>query len=286
MHRENEDDIEEERPFIDEQIESCPPSPLPRGFARAQGRARVMRSSLCQVVILVLSHLFLALLGAIWAWNTINLDANCAAYTTQYSPILDEVNIKYEWWHFNGSFMQETVYRRKGDPEVDAAWEALGLDSRPGIISFENGLEAGLTPSHVQRSEKYGGGFFVNVEGMHHLHCLNLVRKSLYYNYDYYKKLGTHAFKNDDQVLQLHVSHCLDIIRQVLMCNTDTGVLGQVWTDPEKPSAFPDFQTQHRCKNFDDVRAWAVAHQEPPPDSLPPDYMKWPDKSEVLPYTP
>lgn len=26
--------------------------------------------------------------------------------------------------------------------------------------------------SFVRRSEKYGAGFFVNVEGMHHLHCL------------------------------------------------------------------------------------------------------------------
>jgi hypothetical protein len=33
----------------------------------------------------------------------------------------------------------------------------------------------------------------------------NLVRKSLYYNYDYYKALGTHAFVNDDAILQLHV---------------------------------------------------------------------------------
>jgi hypothetical protein len=58
----------------------------------------------------------------------------------------------------------------------------------------------------VQRSEKYGGGFVVNVEGMHHLHCLNLLRKSLYFNYPRYKKMKMHAFKNDDEILRLHVS--------------------------------------------------------------------------------
>lgn len=31
---------------------------------------------------------------------------------------------------------------------------------------------SGLTSAHVQRSQKYGGGYFVNVEGLHHLHCL------------------------------------------------------------------------------------------------------------------
>lgn len=44
--------------------------------------------------------------------------------------------------------------------------------ARAGVISREQGLKSGLTDAHVQRADKYGGGFFVNVEGMHHLHCL------------------------------------------------------------------------------------------------------------------
>lgn len=41
------------------------------------------------------------------------------------------------------------------------------------------------------------------------------------------------------------------------MCNVDTGVLGQVWIDPEEPAAFPDFRTKHTCKNYEDIREWA-----------------------------
>ncbi len=101
---------------------------------------------------------------------------------------------------------------------------------RAGVVSTEEGHRSGLTPAHVQRADKYGGGYFVNVEGMHHLHCLvrertmagrpglrslvslltlcrqNLVRKSLYYNYEYYKDMGTHAFQNEEHILQLHIS--------------------------------------------------------------------------------
>lgn len=102
--------------------------------------------------------------------------------------------------------MRETIYRQKASPAVDEAWAALGLDSEAGVIPYEDGLKAGLTPGHVQRNEKYGGGFVVNLEGMHHLHCLNLLRKSLYFNVDYYKQLGEHAFKNDEHILQLHIS--------------------------------------------------------------------------------
>lgn len=45
------------------------------------------------------------------------------------------------------------------------------------------------------------------------------------------------------------------------MCNADTGVLGQVWFDQNSPTAFPDFNTKHKCKNFDDISKWAVEHQ-------------------------
>jgi hypothetical protein len=43
------------------------------------------------------------------------------------APVLNEVDIKYSTTTFNGSFRQETVYRRFGSPEVDSAWEALGI---------------------------------------------------------------------------------------------------------------------------------------------------------------
>lgn len=45
------------------------------------------------------------------------------------------------------------------------------------------------------------------------------------------------------------------------MCNTDTGVLGQVWYNKGAPVAFPDFKTEHKCKNYDAVREWAEKHQ-------------------------
>lgn len=34
----------------------------------------------------------------------------------------------------------------------------------------------------------------------------NLLRKSLFFNYDYYKALGKHAFENNDNILSHHVS--------------------------------------------------------------------------------
>lgn len=45
------------------------------------------------------------------------------------------------------------------------------------------------------------------------------------------------------------------------MCNVDTGVLGQVWYGPDHPEAFPDFNTKHTCKNYEDIRIWAEKYQ-------------------------
>jgi hypothetical protein len=112
------------------------------------------------------------------------------------APVLRDVDIKYGPTEFNGAFMKEDIYRKEGSDEVDKAWEALGVNckslldkkkvfnmltsaDRAGVISKEDGLRSGLDESFVQRADKYGGGFLVNVEGMHHLHCLVIINTAL-----------------------------------------------------------------------------------------------------------
>ncbi|KAK1251354.1 hypothetical protein MKX07_005909 [Trichoderma sp. CBMAI-0711] len=177
-----------------------------------------------------------------------------------------DVPIKYTYQEFNGSFLKENIYRKVGSAEVDKAWEDLGSSYRAGVISYKDGIASGLDPSFVQRAEKYGGGFIVNVEGMHHLHCLNLVRKALYFNYDHYKELGEHAFVNEEFILRLHIR--------------------QLWVDTKEPTAFPVFSTKHVCKNYNDIRKWAELQQAPPPDKLPKDYLAPPKAGDVTESTP
>ncbi|PQE13984.1 tat pathway signal sequence protein [Rutstroemia sp. NJR-2017a BBW] len=227
----------------------------------------------------------------------------------QQAPVLKTTNLRYSTTAFNGSFMQETIYRRPGSPEVDLAWEALGIEcrkDRASVIPEEDGHASGLTKHNVHRAKKYGGGYFVNVEGLHHLHCLNIVRKSLYYNYEYYKAIGDYVFDNREDISKFHFyakppfiitiinkvslpAHCLDIVRQVLMCNVDTGVLGQVWTrqsETMSPQAFPDFNTRHKCKDYEAVRMWAEENQVPSDEKLSVGYVALPEEGDVLPFIP
>ncbi|CAK4034792.1 tat pathway signal sequence [Lecanosticta acicola] len=219
-----------------------------------------------------------------WSNNDDDDEDSCIRQTTMMpSPLTRDFDMTYHTQQFNGSFMEETVYRRAASPEVDAAWEALGVNYRAVRVPQEVGPQVGLAADKVQINDKYGGGYPANVEGLHHLHCLNLLRQSLYWNIDYYRAQGTGAFVNGEHVVRKHVSHCMDIIRQQLMCTVDVGMLGQVWWQPQDqqfPEAFVDFNTKHVCRNYEDVRKWAHEHQLP--EEVPEDYLAPPQPGQKI----
>ncbi|KAF1952071.1 hypothetical protein CC80DRAFT_508414 [Byssothecium circinans] len=198
-------------------------------------------------------------------------DEFCIRHVSRYSPLVNEVKPNWRTIQFNGSFLHENVYRGRAGPDVDAAWEALGTDYRSVVIPPEEAEQTGLRSDQVKVASIYGDGYPANVEGLHHLHCLNLLRKSLKWNYDHYQKQGRGPFSNSEHIVRYHVTHCLDILRQQLMCVTDIGVLGQVWWQPDNqdyPEPFVDFNTKHRCRDFEAIRKWAKAHQLPPEEEV------------------
>lgn len=53
---------------------------------------------------------------------------SCLKQSSSPSPVTRDLDITYHIEHFNGSFLNENVYRQPAGPEVDAAWEALGVN--------------------------------------------------------------------------------------------------------------------------------------------------------------
>lgn len=102
--------------------------------------------------------------------------------------------------------MKPNIFRGPAGPEVDAAWKSLGVDYYPILVPSALAQKSGLQPDQVKVGAKYGGGYPANVEGLHHLHCLNLLRQALWYNFEYYNATGEGAFKNIPYVVELHVS--------------------------------------------------------------------------------
>lgn len=57
------------------------------------------------------------------------------------------------------------------------------------------------------------------------------------------------------------VDHCIETLRLNLMCQSDIGIF-TFRTYPEygyeSDDYWPDFSTMHTCRNFEDIRKWAI----------------------------
>jgi len=198
-------------------------------------------------------------LGLLWKYWYTNLDRICSSHiVSHHSPILDDIDITFRRTTFFPGFYKQSVFQQRAGPEVDNAWLSLGIQYAEMILPEDKAIAAGLK-GRLRLSDSEGGGYLALVEVLHHLHCLDLVRQALWWNYPYYREKGKFDFSIDDENLRIHVFHCLDTIRQQLMCNADYGVLGMVHIKDYTP--FIDFGTEHTCRNFDDIREWAKAHR-------------------------
>lgn len=115
------------------------------------------------------------------------------------------MSLSYTTIPFNGSLFELNIYRQDAGPEVDMAWNDLGINNRAIAVPVVLAAKSGIEPHQVKINDKYGGGYPANVEGLHHLHCLNLLRQGLWYNYDYYQEKREGVFMNDIPTLKLHV---------------------------------------------------------------------------------
>ena len=125
----------------------------------------------------------------------------------------------------------------------------------------------------------------------------DMLRKVSYYNYEYYVNEGRGAFEHPEKQLKYHFGkrlhcyakaarfysipisslplicfmitsanmfsiqgHCLESIRQQLMCTADTGLHPFLWVG-NPPHIFPDFNREHKCKNFEAIREYAEKNQ-------------------------
>lgn len=46
------------------------------------------------------------------------------------APIMKEVDMSYHMKNFNGSFLKVNAFRQDAGPEVDAAWDSLGVNCK------------------------------------------------------------------------------------------------------------------------------------------------------------
>jgi hypothetical protein len=151
----------------------------------------------------------------------------------------------------------ESIYRRDPSPEVDEAWAHLS-DVAVLTVTEQQIRDLGKDPRNaVKAPESWGHGsdaYLVHLDGIHLIHCLNMLRKGIFNNYEYYHPNGTDFFWHS------HMSHCVDAIRNRLMCQPSVELMTYNWVEGQR-KPFPDFTTTGQCWDFEQLQKWQEKHK-------------------------
>lgn len=185
----------------------------------------------------------------------------CVDKHAVWSPAISVINDKYQTRQFNGTFDNHSPYKGPPSPQVDAIWEDM---TDVGIMSVtdEDMDKIGHSKDSVRLPPESGGGFMGSLEVNHQLHCVYILWQATHQ--DYYLKKGAPPWVDSAPTRQKHLDHCVDMLRQKLMCDADVGVFNYNWVKG-RSRPYPNFNTMHKCRNFDDVLTWAKSHQAKAP---------------------
>ncbi|PMD44601.1 hypothetical protein L207DRAFT_421380, partial [Hyaloscypha variabilis F] len=161
----------------------------------------------------------------------------------------------------DGTFWSNTsIFRQDPSPEVDAAWSRIAatyITTAPSSAI----LSAGKDPRKIVKAPASWGlgddAYPVDIDALHQVHCLNALRKDIFYEY-YYGALNRSHF------YLAHRSHCIHILLQNLMCKSDAEIITMKWVREEstaKERPWPDFSVVKRCGDFEALVEWAMRNE-------------------------
>ncbi|KAF9063608.1 hypothetical protein BDP27DRAFT_1231783, partial [Rhodocollybia butyracea] len=151
-------------------------------------------------------------------------------------------SIQYEVRQFNSSIRNDTTeYQGTPTEALDRKWKDLYECTQISESEANNLVHKTV---RIPGDEEY---YITSLEVFHQLHCLNLLRKSLYPEY--------YPLTPVD-----HLDHCVDTLRQALTCTVDISPLSWKW-DERLHITEPQLNGTHQCMNFTKIQEWAHHHQ-------------------------
>ncbi|KAI4215178.1 MAG: hypothetical protein LQ351_002493 [Letrouitia transgressa] len=155
---------------------------------------------------------------------------------------------------FADEFNSTNIFRGPPTPEREDAW--YNMTYKHGVEVPMNQL-AGLNRSdadHLKHvPEDVGTGYVGILEVFHQLHCLNMIRMYTWFQVDKYPGIPD-GFSQNPLKNRMHVDHCIESLRLSLQCWGDVTPLLIRQGGPAGGKA--DFNTHHKCRNFDKIEKW------------------------------
>ncbi|KAK0724427.1 hypothetical protein B0H67DRAFT_470751, partial [Lasiosphaeris hirsuta] len=166
--------------------------------------------------------------------------------------------VEYSDLQFEAELGAQNGYKGHPRPELDKLWDRIG-EIHPISMPAEYLGVLNKTGSGIPYAEEDGGGIMVEIEVFHQLHCLNFLRKVIYADYYSRPENMPLEFLVGDTLFFNHIDHCIDFLRQFLMCASDVTPVTSNWVLTHH-SPHPDFNTMHKCRNFDALLGWVEEH--------------------------
>ena len=154
---------------------------------------------------------------------------------------------------------KQSMFRRYPSDEVDAEWDRV---SKIGVLAItsDDVRRLGKDPASVIQPPPSWGldsdAHLAHLDGLHLLHCLNAMRKSLHENFDRYYPDGV------PEAHRTHLSHCQEALAKHLMCQSSVELITYSWVEG-RDNPFPDFDMTRKCYDIEQLLDWQERHQIP-----------------------
>ncbi|EFQ34291.1 hypothetical protein CGRA01v4_03886 [Colletotrichum graminicola] len=252
--------------------------------ASAERPTQAWFSGKLPVLLIVLNTLFL--IANTIAWTFVGHAAgsrdtklsSCLIDSQVLPPTPAKEAVQYELRRFTGIGAHESEFIGRASDEMDEKWNRL-IDNgkwfamdREMFVKLNGNPDTGLRiPNDPE------GRFFGMLQVNHQLHCVDIMRRSTWFNIKRYRDRDHFQNMTDEDVI-LHTNHCVEILRQSLQCHGDTAMLTYNWVHGHDwPQSA--WRSLHSCQNWDALNEWRaendishlVTHLERPAWVLDPD---------------
>ncbi|KAI0391627.1 hypothetical protein F5Y17DRAFT_439825 [Xylariaceae sp. FL0594] len=190
---------------------------------------------------------------------------------------------------FNVSFYPDgkTPWRGHNSTETDKAWREYVPVGRLIMLPKEEAAAASIDPTrhaYIDRPDLGMVGYPVIVEAVHQMHCLDLLRRNLYYN-----KAFTDAncephecvSKGFERYGVWHLDHCVEMLRNRIACTSDLGVVPHLWYKHAGRLTIENAR-MHTCANYDALKDFMHATGVEPPEIGSPGRLRPPAGAYVM----